>query len=90
MVVVSGLEVVLIIGLLSALARVLEWSRRRTLSSRCRSLPHMCWSAARVPRQSAVRSWRAPRCSPSTAGRRTDPVPMLALVAALMLACPLR
>ena len=42
-VVVSGLKVVLIIGLLSALARVLEWSRRRTLLVACRLSPPTSW-----------------------------------------------
>jgi len=84
-VVVSGLKVVLVIGLVSALARVFEWSRRRTL---CVAAPVVgCYvlisGAGPAPLRSALMAGAA--LLAANGGRRTDPVPMLALVAALLL-----
>jgi ComEC/Rec2-related protein len=85
-VVVSGLKVVLIIGLLSALARVLEWSRRRTLLIAVPVVAAYVLVSGAGP--AAIRSalMAGAAMLASTGGRRTDPVPMLALVAALLLA----
>lgn len=85
-VVVSGLKVVLVIGLLSALARVLEWSRRRTLLVVVPVVAAYVLVSGAGP--AAVRSalMAGAAMLAVTGGRRTDPVPMLALVAALMLA----
>jgi competence protein ComEC len=85
-VVVSGLKVVLIIGLLSALGRVLEWSRRRTLLVAVPVVAAYVLVSGAGP--AAIRSalMAGAAMFAATGGRRTDPVPMLALVAALMLA----
>jgi len=84
-VVVSGLKVVLIIGLLSAVGRGFEWSRRRTLLI---ALPVVAaYVLVSGPGPAGVRSalMAGGAMLASTGARRTDPVPMLALVAGLML-----
>ena len=84
-VVVSGLKVVLIIGLVGALARVFEWPRRRTLLVALPVVAAYVLISGAGP--AAIRSaLMAGAALLAAAGaRRTDPVPMLALVAALML-----
>jgi competence protein ComEC len=84
-VVVSGLKVVLIIGLVSAVARVFEWSRRRTLLVALPVVAAYVLISGAGP--AALRSaLMAGAAMLAAAGaRRTDPVPMLALAAALML-----
>lgn len=84
-VVVSGLKVVLIIGLVTALARVLEWSRRRTLLVALPMVAAYVLVSGAGP--AAIRSsLMAGAAMLAAAGaRRTDPVPMLTLVAAMML-----
>ncbi len=84
-VVVSGLKVVLVIGLVSALARAFEWSRRRTLFV---TVPVVaCYVLVSGAGPAAMRSalMAGAALLAATGGRRTDPVPMLALVAALLL-----
>ena len=84
-VVVSGLKVVLIIGLVGALARALEWSRRRTLLV---TLPVvLAYVLISGAGPAAIRSaLMAGAAMLAAAGaRRTDPIPMLTLAAALML-----
>jgi ComEC/Rec2-related protein len=85
-VVVSGLKVVLVIGLVSAVARVFEWSRRRTLLVAALVVASyvLISGAGPAPLRSALMAGAA--LLAASAGRRADPVPMLALVAALMLA----
>jgi competence protein ComEC len=85
-VVVSGLKVVLLIGFVSALGRVLEWSRRRTLLIAVPLVASYVLISGAGP--AAIRSalMAGAAMLASSTGRRTDPVPMLALVAALMLA----
>jgi ComEC/Rec2-related protein len=82
---VSGLKIVLVTGLVSALARVLEWSRRRTLLSAVPLVAAYVLVSGAGP--AAIRSalMAGAAMLAATGGRRTDPVPMLALVAALML-----
>jgi competence protein ComEC len=84
-VVVSGLKVVLIIGLVGAVARVLEWSRRRTLLVAFPVIAAYVLISGAGP--AAIRSaLMAGAAMFAAAGaRRTDPIPMLALAAALML-----
>lgn len=84
-VVVSGLKVVLIVGLLGAVARLLEWSRRRSLLLAIPVVAVYVLMSGAGP--AAVRSalMAGAAMLASTGGRRTDPVPMLALVAAVML-----
>jgi competence protein ComEC len=84
-VVVSGLKVVLIIGLVSAVARVFEWSRRRTLLVALPVVAAYVLISGAGP--AALRSaLMAGAAMLAAAGaRRTDPIPMLALAAALML-----
>jgi ComEC/Rec2-related protein len=84
-VVVSGLKVVLLVGLVSALARVLEWSRRRTLLVALPVVVAYVLVSGAGP--AAIRgSLMAGAAMLAAVGaRRTDPVPMLALVAAIML-----
>jgi ComEC/Rec2-related protein len=84
-VVVSGLKVVLLIGLVGSLGKVFEWSRRRTLLV---ALPLVAAyvlisGAGPAALRSALMAGAAMLAA--TAGRRTDPVPMLALVAAILL-----
>jgi competence protein ComEC len=84
-VVVSGLKVVLIIGLVGAVARAFEWSRRRTLLVAIPVVAAYVLISGAGP--AALRSaLMAGAAMLATAGaRRTDPIPMLALAAALML-----
>lgn len=84
-VVVSGLKVVLIIGLLSSLARVLEWSRRRTFLIAVPVVASYVLISGAGPAATRSALMAGAALLASTGGRRTDPVPMLALVAALML-----
>ncbi len=83
-VVVSGLKVVLIIGLVSAVGRVLEWSRRRTLLVVLPVVAAYVLISGAGP--AAIRSvfMAGAALLVATGARRTDPVPMLALAAALM------
>jgi competence protein ComEC len=85
-VVVSGLKIVLVLGLVSAVARVFEWSRRRALLVALPLVAAYVLISGAGP--AAIRSaLMAGAAMLAAAGaRRTDPVPMLALVAALMLA----
>jgi ComEC/Rec2-related protein len=82
---VSGLKIVLIIGMLSALARVLQWSRRGTLLIAVPVVVAYVLVSGAGP--AAIRSalMAGAAMLAATGGRRTDPVAMLALVAALML-----
>jgi ComEC/Rec2-related protein len=84
-VVVSGLKVVLVIGLLSSVARIFEWSRRRTflLAIPVVAAYVLVSGAGPAATRSALMAGAA--LLAATGGRRTDPVPMLALVAAVML-----
>jgi competence protein ComEC len=84
-VVVSGLKIVLVIGLVSALARVFEWSRRGTLLTVVPVVAAYVLISGAGP--AAVRSalMAGAALLAASGGRRTDPVPMLALVAALLL-----
>jgi ComEC/Rec2-related protein len=84
-VVVSGLKIVLILGLVGAVARVVEWSRRRTLLIALPLIAAYVLISGAGP--AAIRSaLMAGAAMLAAAGaRRTDPVPMLALVGALML-----
>jgi ComEC/Rec2-related protein len=83
-VVVSGLKVVLVIAMISAIARVLEWSRRRTLLTALPVVALYVLISGAGP--AAIRSalMAGAGMLAATGGRRTDPLPMLALVAALM------
>jgi ComEC/Rec2-related protein len=83
-VVVSGLKVVLVIGLISAVARVFEWSRRRTLLVALPIVAAYVLISGAGP--AAIRSalMAGAALLGATGARRTDPVPMLALAAALM------
>jgi competence protein ComEC len=85
-VVVSGLKVVLLLGVVRALGGVLEWSRRRTLLVALPLMTSYVLISGAGP--AAIRSalMAGAAMFASSAGRRTDPVPMLALVAGLMLA----
>ncbi len=84
-VVVSGLKVVLVVGLLSAMARALQWSRRQTLLAVIPAVAAYVLISGAGP--AAIRSavMAGTGLLASSGGRRTDPVPMLALVAAVML-----
>jgi competence protein ComEC len=85
-VVVSGLKVVLIIGLVGALARVFEWSPRRTLLVAAPVVASYVLISGAGPAalRSAVMAGAAMLAA--AGARRTDPLPMLALAAAVMLA----
>ncbi len=84
-VVVSGLKVVLVLGLVGALGRVFEWSRRRTLLTAAPLVAGYVLVSGAGP--AAIRSalMAGAALLATTGARRTDPVPMLALSAALML-----
>ncbi len=84
-VVVSGLKIVLIIGLLSAVARVLEWSRRRTLLIAVPVIAGYVLISGAGP--AAIRSALMAGAAMLAASRRkaNRPRAMLALVASLML-----
>jgi competence protein ComEC len=84
-VVVSGLKVVLVIGLLSALARVLEWSRARTLLVAVPVIAAYVLISGAGPAAMRSALMAGAAMLAATGGRRIDPVPMLALVAALKL-----
>jgi competence protein ComEC len=83
--VVSGLKVVLIIGLLSAVARVFEWSRRRTFLVAVPVVAAYVLVSGAGPAATRSALMAAAALLVASGGRRTDPVPMLALVGALML-----
>ena len=85
-VVVSGLKIVLVVGLVSAVARVFEWSRRRTLLVALPLVAGYVLISGAGP--AAIRSafMAGAALLAATGSRRTDPIPMLALAAALMLA----
>jgi competence protein ComEC len=84
-VVVSGLKVVLIIGLVTTAARAFEWSRRRTLTVALPVVAAYVLVSGAGP--AAIRSalMAGAAMLVATGARRTDPVPMLTLAAALML-----
>jgi competence protein ComEC len=84
-VVVSGLKVVLIVGLVSAVARVFEWSRGRTLLVALPAVGAYVLISGAGP--AAIRSafMAGAAMLAATGARRTDPIPMLALAAAIML-----
>ncbi|MBV8527123.1 MAG: ComEC/Rec2 family competence protein, partial [Candidatus Dormibacteraeota bacterium] len=84
-VVVSGLKVVLVISMVSLLARGLGWSPRRTLLVAAPVIAVYVVLSGAGP--AAVRSALMAGAAnvARTGGRRTDPLPMLALVAAAML-----
>lgn len=84
-VVVSGLKVVLVTGLMTAVARALQWSRGQTLVVIVPSVAAYVLISGAGP--AAIRSaiMAGAGLLASSGGRRTDPVPLLALVAAAML-----
>ncbi|MGA7987487.1 MAG: ComEC/Rec2 family competence protein [Candidatus Dormiibacterota bacterium] len=84
-VVVSGLKVVLIVGLLGAMARTLQWSPRQTLLIVVPVVTAYVVVSGAGP--AAIRSavMAGTGLLASSGGRRTDPIPLLALVAAVML-----
>jgi len=84
-VVVSGLKVVLVLGLAGALARVFEWSRRRTALFALPLVVGYVLVSGAGP--AAIRSalMAGATLLAATGARRTDPLPMLSLAAALML-----
>ena len=84
-VVVSGLKVVLVLGLVRALGRVFEWSRRRTVLTAVPLVAVYVLISGAGP--AAIRSalMAGAALLADTGARRTDPLPMLALSAALML-----
>jgi competence protein ComEC len=84
-VVVSGLKVVLIIGVVSALGRVFEWSRRRTLLTAVPVVAAYVLISGAGPAAMRSALMAGAALLAAAGGRRTDPVPMLALVAALLL-----
>jgi competence protein ComEC len=84
-VVVSGLKIVLVIGLVSALARVFEWSRRRTLLIALPVVAAYVLISGAGPAATRSALMAGAALLAAAGGRRTDPVPMLALVAALLL-----
>ena len=84
-VVVSGLKVVLVISMVALLARGLGWSPRRTLLVVAPVIAVYVVLSGAGP--AAIRSALMAGAAnvARIGGRRTDPLPMLALVAALML-----
>lgn len=84
-VVVSGLKVVLVIGLVSALARVFEWSRRQTLLIAMSVIGAYVLISGAGPAAMRSALMAGAALLAAAGGRRTDPVPMLALVAAVLL-----
>ena len=84
-VVVSGLKVVLIVSMIGLVARGLAWSPRRTLLVAAPVVAVYVVLSGAGP--AAVRSALMAGAAGAAriGGRRTDPLPMLALVAALML-----
>jgi competence protein ComEC len=85
-VVVSGLKVVLLVGMIATVARALEWSRRRTLVMTAAIVTAYVLVSGAGP--AAVRSavMAAAALLARAGARRVDPLPLLALVAAVMLA----
>ncbi|MBV8194302.1 MAG: ComEC/Rec2 family competence protein [Candidatus Dormibacteraeota bacterium] len=84
-VVVSGLKVVMVLGMMGAVGGVLGWSpRRRLLVAIPVVVVYVLLSGAGP---AAIRSavMASGAALAGTGGRRTDPVPMLAICAALML-----
>jgi competence protein ComEC len=84
-VVVSGLKVVMLLGLITALGRALAWSPRRTVV--VAALLVMLYVLASGAGPAAIRSalMAGAALLARTGGRRVDPLPALTLVAALML-----
>ena len=84
-VVVSGLKVVLVISMVALLARGVGWSPRRTLLVAAPVIAVYVVLSGAGP--AAIRSALMAGAAnvARIGGRRTDPLPMLALVAALML-----
>ena len=84
-VVVSGLKVVLVVSLIGLMARGLGWSPRRTLLTSAPVI--LLYVAVSGAGPAAIRSALMAGAAgvARDSGRRTDPLPMLALVAALML-----
>jgi len=85
-VVVSGLKVVMLLGLVTALGRALAWSPRRTVMVAAILVTVYVLSSGAGP--AAIRSalMAGAALLARTGGRRVDPLPALTLVAALMLA----
>jgi ComEC/Rec2-related protein len=83
-VVVSGLKVVILIGLVAVVARRRQWSRARTLAVSAPTVVGYVLLSGSGP--AAIRSalMAGAGMAAGTAGRRTDPLPMLALAAAVM------
>jgi competence protein ComEC len=84
-VVVSGLKIVLILGLVSAVARVFEWYRRRTLLVALPVIAAYVLISGAGPAAIRAALMAGAAMLAAAGARRTDPVPMLALVAAPML-----
>lgn len=84
-VVVSGLKVVLVVSMIGLLSRGLGWSPRRTLLVEAPVIAVYVVLSGAGP--AAIRSALMAGAAnvARRGGRRTDPLPMLALVAALML-----
>ena len=84
-VVVSGLKVVMLLGLVGAAGSVLGWSRRRRILAALTLAGTYVLISGAGP--AAVRSFFMAGAAlvAGDAGRRTDPLPMLALAAAVML-----
>jgi ComEC/Rec2-related protein len=84
-VVVSGLKVVMLLGLITALGRALAWSPRRTLvvAAILVALYVLASGAGPAAIRSALMAGAA--LLARTGGRRVDPLPSLTLVAAVML-----
>ncbi len=85
-VVVSGLKVVILLGLLAAAGRALQWPERRILLAAIPMVAAYVLLSGAGP--AAVRSalMAVVALLARSGGRRADPLPMLALVAAAMLA----
>ncbi|MBV9100529.1 MAG: ComEC/Rec2 family competence protein [Candidatus Dormibacteraeota bacterium] len=84
-VVVSGLKVVMLLGLVAALGDVLAWSPRRKLAAALLSAGFYVVLSGAGP--AAIRSalMAGTAMFARSHGRRVDPLPLLALVAAVML-----
>jgi len=84
-VVVSGLKVVLVVGMIAAAARALQWSRRRTLLAAAPVVAAYVLVSGAGP--AAVRSALMAGAAflGRIAARRVDPLPLLAVLAAAML-----
>lgn len=84
-VVLSGLKVVLLIGLVSAMARAFEWSRRRSLLVALPMVAAYVLVSGAGPAATRSALMAGAAMLASAGARRTDPVPMLTLAGALML-----